>query len=112
GQTLYSSHAPPRAARDPDARARHAAAGVGGEQQQRAVEIALLAEAAHGDLARDRGALFAREVIAVEVGHDPAGRDGVYAHALEGKLEPERLGELEDARFRHRIGDRALGDAE
>src|SRR6516165_10192959 len=57
-------------------------------------------------------ALLAHEVIAVEVGHDPAGRDRVDADALEGKLEPQRLGELDDARFRYRISSRTLGDAE
>src|SRR5262252_173484 len=100
------------AAVDHDGRARDEASGIGGEQEQRPVEIALLAEAAHRDLARHGGALLAREVIAVEVGHDPAGRDGVDADALEGKIEPERLGKLDDARFRYRIGGRALGDAE
>src|SRR5262249_2355162 len=100
------------AAVDHDGRARDEASGIGGEQEQRAVKIALLAEAAHRDLARDRGALLAHEVIAVEVGHDPAGRDRVDADALEGKLEPERLGELDDACFRHGICGRALGDAE
>ena len=52
------------------------------------------------------------EIVAVEVGHDPARRNGVDADALEGELEPERLGELDDAGLRHRIGGGALGDAE
>ena len=48
------------AAVDHDGGAGDEAAGVGDEQQQRAVEIALLAEAADRDLALDRGALLAR----------------------------------------------------
>src|SRR5262245_24181320 len=97
---------------DDDGGAGDEAAGVGDEQKQRAVEIALLAEPAHGDLAFDRGALFAYEIIAIDVGHDPAGRDGVHTHALKGKLEPERLGELDDPSFCHGIGRRPFGDSE
>src|SRR5439155_21274026 len=77
-----------------------------------AVEIALLAEAANGNLALDRRARLAHEIVVVELRHDPARRDGVDADALEGELEPERLGELDDAGLRRRIGDGALGDAE
>src|SRR5690242_3395144 len=82
-----------------DGGARNEAARIGDEQKQRAVEIAFLTEAAHGDFAFDRGACFAREILAVEISHDPAGRDGVHAYALESQLEPQRLGELDDAGF-------------
>src|SRR5262249_60048843 len=49
---------------DDDGRARDEAARIGDKQKQRAVEIALLAEPAHGDLALDRGALLAHEILA------------------------------------------------
>ena len=39
-----------------DGGARDETAGIGDEQKQRAIEIAFLAEAAHGDFAFDRGA--------------------------------------------------------
>ena len=46
------------------------------------------------------------------LGDEPARRDGVDAHALEGELEAERLGELDHAGLGGRIGDGALGHAE
>src|SRR5207248_2045374 len=68
--------------------------------------------AADGNLALDSSAVFAREVITVEVGDDPAGRDRVDADAPEAKLERERLGELDHAGLRHRVCRGALGNAE
>src|SRR5260370_2611583 len=68
---------------DDDGGARDEAAGIGDEQKQRAVEIALLAETAYGDLAFDRGALLAHEIIAVQIGHNPPGR----AHAPPPPLQ-------------------------
>src|SRR5262249_58108811 len=53
------------------------AAGVGGEQQQHAIEIARLAEAAGGDVARHFRAFWAFEKFAVELRDDEAVRDGV-----------------------------------
>jgi hypothetical protein len=50
------------AAVDHDGRARHEPAGIGGEQQQRAVEIALLAQAANRNLSRDLRALGGEEL--------------------------------------------------
>ena len=59
-----ASRQPPQrhhlAAVDHDGGAGDEAAGVGDEQQQRAVEIALLAEAADRNLALDGGALLAQ----------------------------------------------------
>ena len=114
--TLASRKLPPEchhlAAVDHDGGTRDVAAGIGDQQQQRAVEIAFLAEASYGDFAFDRGALLAQQIFAVEIGYDPARRDGVDPDALEGKLETESLGELDDAGLRHRIGRRALGNAE
>src|SRR5262249_30681454 len=67
------------------------AAGVGDEQQQRAVEIALHAEAAHRNIALDGLAFLTHQIIAIELGDDPAGRNGVDANALEGEFERQRL---------------------
>src|SRR5262249_48270259 len=86
------------------------AAGVGGEQEEHAVEIARLAEAAGRDVARHLRALGALEKFAVEFGDDKAGRDGVDAHAAEGQLDRERLGELDDAGLGGTVGDDALVD--
>src|SRR3954465_109475 len=85
---------------DHDGGPRDEAAGVGDQQQQHSVEIALLAETADGDLAFDRRALLAQQIFTVEIGHDPARRDGIDADAPKGELEPERLGELDDAGLR------------
>src|SRR6185437_590847 len=85
---------------------------VGDQQQQRAVEVAVVAEAAHRDVALDGRAGLAVEVVVVDLGDEPAGRDGVDAYALEGELERQRLGGLHHGGFRHRVGGGALGDAE
>ena len=60
----------------------------------RTVEIAGLAEAAHRDVALDRGAGLAVEIGIVDLGDEPARRDGIDAHALEGELDRKRLGDL------------------
>ena len=52
------------------------------------------------------------EIVAVELGDDPARRDGVDADALERELERQRLGELDHAGLGGGIGDDALVDAE
>src|SRR5436309_13422057 len=88
------------------------ATGIGSEQKQRSVEVALLAEAADGDFALDGGAALARKILAIKVGHDPAGRNGIDPNALERKFERKGLGELDHAGFGGGIGDVALGNAE
>ena len=67
------------AAVDHDRGAGDVASRVGDEQQQGAVEIAVLAEAADRDVAGELLALFALEVVAVDLGDEPAGRDGIDA---------------------------------
>ena len=52
------------------------------------------------------------EIFVVDLGDEPAGRDGVDAHALEGELDRQRLGDLHHAGLGGGVGDRALGDAE
>ena len=52
------------------------------------------------------------EIFVVDLGDEPAGRDGVDAHALEGELERQRLGDLHHAGLGGGIGGDALGDAE
>src|SRR6516162_5499289 len=84
---------------DHNRRARDIAAGLGGKQQQGAVKIMLLAEAADRNLALDGGPLLAGEIRAIHLGHEPARRNGVDPHPFERELERERLGELNDARF-------------
>ena len=74
-----------------DGRAGHVGAGVRRQQQQRAVEIAVLAEAADRNVAGQLLARLARQIVAVDVGDEPARRDGVDAHALEGELAPSAL---------------------
>src|SRR5579864_1891624 len=95
---------------DYDRCAGHIAAGIGGEQQQHTVEIALLAEPAEGNIALDSCTAFAGEIITVQIGDDPARRYGIDANAFCGELQAERLGELDYARLCHRIGGHALGD--
>src|SRR5579863_2643259 len=73
------------------------AAGVGDEQQERPIEIAFFAEAADRDFALERCAALALQIVAVELGDDPARRDGIDADALERKFERQRLGKLDDA---------------
>src|ERR1700744_1605412 len=70
-----------------DGRTGHEAAGIGHEQEERAVEIALLTEPADRNFALDRRAAFALQIIAIEVGDDPARGDAVDADALEGEFE-------------------------
>src|SRR5262249_2758015 len=72
---------------DHDGGTGHVGAGVRGEQQQRAVEIAVLTETADRDVARHRPTLLAFEVPAIDLGHKPAWGDGVDAHATERELE-------------------------
>src|SRR5664279_5871997 len=72
---------------DHDGGAGDVAAGVGGEQEQRAVEIAVLAEAAHRYSALERLARLAGEIFVVDLGNEPTGRDGVDTHALERQLD-------------------------
>jgi hypothetical protein len=91
---------------------RPASAGHPHEQQQRAIEIAGTAEAAHRDVALHGGTRLAFEVGVIDLGHEPAGRDGVDAHALEGQFERQGLGRLHHRRLGHRVGGDALGDAE
>src|ERR1022692_2861246 len=69
---------------DHDCRAGHVAAGIGGEQQQDTIEIALLAEPAQGNVAPDSCAVLAGEKVPVQIGDDPARRYGVDANALGG----------------------------
>ncbi len=52
------------------------------------------------------------EILAVDVGDEPARRDGVDAHALEGEFEAERLGHLDDGGLGGRIGDGAFRHAD
>ena len=80
--------------------------------KQRAVEIAVAAEPADRDVAGELLAFLGREVVAVDLGDEPARRDGVDADALEGELEAERLRHLHHAGLGRRIGDDALADAE
>src|SRR5712672_3412476 len=87
------------------------AAGIGGQQQQRTVEIAHLAEAREWYVLENGGAALARQILAVEIGDDPTRRDGVHPDATGRKLKPERLGELNEAGLRYRVGCHALGDA-
>src|SRR4051812_2403087 len=75
-------------------RAGDVGAGVGREQQQGAVEVTVLAEAADRNVAGELLARLARKVIAVDVGDEPARRDGIHAHALEGELVAQRLRHL------------------
>src|SRR5215471_8121072 len=100
------------AAVDHDGGASHVASRIRDEQQERAVEIAVLAEAADRDVAGELPAFLAAQEVAVDLGDEPAGRDGVDAHALEGELEAERLGDLHHAGLGGGVGDHALGDAE
>src|SRR5262245_3673350 len=78
---------------DHHGRAGHEPARIGGEQQEHAVEIARLTEAAERDVADDRGTALAREIIAVHLGRDPSRRDRIGPDAAAGKLERERAGE-------------------
>ncbi len=71
-----------------------------------------LAETTGGDLALDGGALLAQQIVAVEIGDDPSGRDRIHTHALEGELERKRLGHLDDAGLGHCISGRSLRCAE
>ena len=59
-----------------------------------------------------RGALLAHQIFVVDLGDEPARRDGVDAHALEGEFDRQRLGHLHDAGLGGGVGDRALGDGE
>src|SRR5664279_2462248 len=68
---------------DHDGGAGDVAAGVRRQQQQCAVKLAVLAEAAGRDFALDGGAGLAHQVIVVHFGDEPAGGDGIDAHALE-----------------------------
>src|SRR5579872_3451234 len=89
---------------DHDRRAGHVAAGIGGEQQQHTVEIALLAEPAERNVALEGCAAFAGEIVPVQIGDDPARRYGVDANAFGGELEAERFGKLDDACLGDRVG--------
>ena len=64
-----------------------------------------------GNIALDRQASLAREEFAIEVGHDPARRDGVDADALEREFERQRLGDLDHAGLGGGVGNDALVDA-
>ena len=55
---------------------------------------------------------YSGQIIAIDLGDEPARRDGVDAHALEGEFEAQRLGHLDDAGLGGRIGDGALRHAE
>ena len=65
------------------------AAGVGYEQQKRAVEVARIAEPADRNVALDGGAFF-RRVIAVELGLDPARRASCSATCCSQAASPPR----------------------
>src|SRR6185437_11785003 len=97
---------------DHQRRAGDVAAGVGYQQQQCAVEITSRAEAAHRDVALELFAGFAHQIVVVDLGDEPAGGDGVDAHAPEGELDRQRLSDLDDGRLGGGIGSDALGDAE
>src|SRR5438105_8751963 len=99
------------AAVDHDGCAGQEAAGVGSQQQQRAVEVALLAEPPGRDLPGDLRALFSQK-LAVDLGDHIAGRNRIDPHAPEGELERQRLGELDDTGLGNAIADQALVDAE
>src|SRR4029077_1121340 len=100
------------AAVDHDRGACDIASRIRGEQQERAVEVAVLAEAADRDVAGELFAFGALQVVAVDLGDAPAGRGRVDAYALEGELEAERLGDLHHAGLGGGVGDHPLGDAE
>src|SRR3954453_20839093 len=91
---------------DHDGGARHVSACLRGEQQQWTVEVPVLTEAADRDLALDGKALRAGEILAIDVGHEPSWRDAIDPDAFERQLEAERLGDLNYACLRGRIGDR------
>src|SRR6516162_6060737 len=98
------------AAVDHDGGASNESPGVRGEQQQGAVEVAVAAEAADRDVAGEPLAFFAGEIVAVDLGNEPARRNGIDADALEGEFEPERLGDLHHPGLGSRIGDDAFAD--
>ena len=71
--------------------ARHPGRGVGGEEEERAVEILGLTEAAHRDALDHRLPGLAREEFLVELGRDVAGRERVNADAVARPFKGERL---------------------
>src|SRR5438034_2842438 len=107
--TAHADHLP---AVDHDRSTSDETAGIGAKQQERTVEIARFAKTAERYVLEDGDAALAREIIAVEIGDDPARRDGVDSDTATRELEPKRPSELDDAGFRHRIGGHALADAE
>ncbi len=70
---------------------------VRAQQQQRAVEIPGLAEA--GPSGWRAHAWMAVEIFVVDLGLDETRRNGIHAHALEGELDRQRIGELHDTSF-------------
>src|SRR6187401_740125 len=81
---------------DDDCRARDVTTRVRHQQQQRAIKIAGIAEAAHRDLALDGGTCFAVKIFVVHLGDEPAWRDRVDAYPFERKLDGKRPGDLHD----------------
>src|SRR5690242_794652 len=84
------------------------AAGIRRQQQKRAVKIAFFAEPADRDVALNRGAALGCQIIAIHLGDDPAGRDGVDANTFEREFERQRPSQLNDARLGGGIGDHAF----
>src|SRR5262245_1867510 len=68
------------AAIDDDGFARDVSTRIRGQKQQHAVEIAVLAETAGRDAPRHLLALVGIQVVLVDLGHEPAGRDGVHPY--------------------------------
>src|SRR5690242_2674558 len=79
------------AAIDHDGRARDVTAGVRYQQQQRAVEIARVAETPHRNFTLDGGTCFAGKIVVIHFGDEPARRDRVDTHPFERQFDRKRL---------------------
>lgn len=77
-----------------EAAAGHVAGGVAGQQEQGAVELAHLADAAHGDAFDHGGGVVAAEERVVDLGLEIAWRDGVDADAVARPVQGEQAGKV------------------
>ena len=83
-----------------DDRSGHVARGLRGEQQDRAVEIAFLAESALRNSLDQPLARWRRPEVVIELGVDITGRQRVDANAFRGPLQRERFRQLDQRGFR------------
>src|SRR5262249_1802331 len=74
-----------------DGRAGDVAARVRDKEQQRPIEVAGIAEAAHRNLALDGRSRLAHQIIVVHFRDKPSGGNGVNAYALEGQFDRKCL---------------------